>query len=147
MGKSRKAKIQKAKKIRREARRVCLHIITRPNTQTHSSSQAKPARFLYSNNEITKRRDPVGVNVWSPHPFFVCTYDRHQDVRDLVLHIIADAPPPSWIRLQVSLPVWLLRSYVLMFPEPAHRPKTSCPPSSWTYVYCAFTSPPAHLRH
>ncbi|KAF8496216.1 hypothetical protein F5888DRAFT_1706478 [Russula emetica] len=66
MGKGRKAKIKKAKKNRREARR------------------ANPPRFLYSNAEITKRRDPVGVN----------------DIRDLVLHIIADAPPPSWIRVQ-----------------------------------------------
>jgi hypothetical protein len=33
----------------------------------------------------------------------VCAYHCNQDVRDLVLHIIADAPPPSWIRVQVSL--------------------------------------------
>ena len=32
-----------------------------------------------------------------------CAYQYHQDIRDLVLHIIADAPPPSWIRLQVCL--------------------------------------------
>jgi hypothetical protein len=67
MGKGRKAKIKKAKKNRREARRVCLHIIARRHTQSHSSSQANPPRFLYSNAEITKRRDPVGVNVLSPH--------------------------------------------------------------------------------
>ncbi|KAI0266318.1 hypothetical protein BGY98DRAFT_1191446 [Russula aff. rugulosa BPL654] len=66
MGKGRKAKIKKAKKNKREARRT------------------NPPRFLYSNAEITKRRDPVGVN----------------DIRDLVLHLIADAPPPSWIRVQ-----------------------------------------------
>ncbi|KAH9965648.1 hypothetical protein BJV74DRAFT_869879 [Russula compacta] len=46
--------------------------------------RANPPRFLYSNSEITKRRDPVGIN----------------DIRDLVLHIIADSPPPSWIRVQ-----------------------------------------------
>ena len=33
----------------------------------------------------------------------VCTHHYNQDIRDLVLHIIADAPPPSWIRVQVSL--------------------------------------------
>ena len=33
----------------------------------------------------------------------VCAYHCEQDIRDLVLHIIADAPPPSWIRVQVSL--------------------------------------------
>ncbi|KAI9508061.1 hypothetical protein F5148DRAFT_1284472 [Russula earlei] len=39
---------------------------------------------MYSNSEITKRRDPVGIN----------------DIRDLVLHLTADSPPPSWIRVQ-----------------------------------------------
>jgi hypothetical protein len=71
MGKGRKAKVKKAKKKKREARRVCLHIIARRHTQSHSSSQTSsqtnPPRFLYSNAEITKRRDPVGVNVLSPH--------------------------------------------------------------------------------
>ncbi|KAH9037515.1 hypothetical protein EDB85DRAFT_2072974 [Lactarius pseudohatsudake] len=33
---------------------------------------------------IVRRKDPVSIN----------------DVRDLVLHIIADSPPPSWIRVQ-----------------------------------------------
>ncbi|KAH9958157.1 hypothetical protein BC827DRAFT_1362457 [Russula dissimulans] len=65
MGKGRKAKIKKSKKNRREARR------------------ANSPRFLYSNSEIIKRRDPVGVN----------------DVRDFALHLIADVPPPSWIRV------------------------------------------------
>ena len=36
--------------------------------------------------------------------FLVSAYYFNQDVRDLVLHVIADAPPPSWIRLQVSRP-------------------------------------------
>ncbi|KAH9055829.1 hypothetical protein EDB83DRAFT_2293073 [Lactarius deliciosus] len=45
---------------------------------------ATPPRFLYSNSEILRRKDPVSIN----------------DVRDLVLHIIADSPPPSWIRVQ-----------------------------------------------
>ena len=34
---------------------------------------------------------------------FLYAYHCNQDIRDLVLHIIADAPPPSWIRVQVSL--------------------------------------------
>ncbi|KAI0286382.1 hypothetical protein BC826DRAFT_1049111, partial [Russula brevipes] len=66
MGKSGKTKGKKSKKNRRETRR------------------ANPPRFLYSNSEIIKRRDPVTIN----------------DIRDLVLHIIADSPPPSWIRVQ-----------------------------------------------
>ncbi|KAH9025150.1 ribonuclease H-like protein [Lactarius hengduanensis] len=66
MGKSRKAKNKKSKKARCEVGR------------------ATPPRFLYSNSEIVRRKDPVSIN----------------DVRDLVLHIIADSPPPSWIRVQ-----------------------------------------------
>lgn len=34
--------------------------------------------------------------------FSVCAHYCNQDIRDLVLHIIADDPPPSWIRAQVS---------------------------------------------
>ncbi|KAN0141726.1 hypothetical protein V8E53_000188 [Lactarius tabidus] len=45
---------------------------------------AAPPRFLYVNQEILKRKDLVSIN----------------DVRDLVLHIIAESPPPSWIRVQ-----------------------------------------------
>src|SRR5712692_297367 len=36
--------------------------------------------------------------------FFVCAHPFNQGVRDLILHIIADAPPLSLIRVQVSLP-------------------------------------------
>ncbi|KAN0141756.1 hypothetical protein V8E53_000218 [Lactarius tabidus] len=36
-------------------------------------------------DEILKRKDPVSIN----------------DARHLVLHIIADSPPPSWIRMQI----------------------------------------------
>lgn len=36
--------------------------------------------------------------------FIYRTHYCQQDVRDFVLHIIADAPPPGWIRVQVSLP-------------------------------------------
>jgi hypothetical protein len=71
MGKGRKAKIKKAKKNKREARRVCLHTIARRHTQSHSSSQTNPPRFLYSNAEITRRRDPVGVNVLYPHVYLL----------------------------------------------------------------------------
>ncbi len=47
----------------------------------------------------------------------------NQDVRNLVLHITADAPPPSWIRVRVTC-------LTLIFSEPALHPKTSPPPSS-----------------
>ncbi len=65
-----KVERRKSKKQRKTNAKldVCVsHIIAHRSTQTHSSSQANPPRFLYSNSEITKRRDPVGVNVLSPH--------------------------------------------------------------------------------
>ncbi|KZT27198.1 ribonuclease H-like protein [Neolentinus lepideus HHB14362 ss-1] len=39
---------------------------------------------MYSKGEIMKRREAVGIS----------------DIRDLVLHLVADAPPPSWIRVE-----------------------------------------------
>ncbi|KAI3612322.1 ribonuclease h [Moniliophthora roreri] len=41
-------------------------------------------RFMYSNSEITKRTYAVGI----------------EEVRDLALHIIADAPPPNWLKVE-----------------------------------------------
>ncbi|KAI9571566.1 hypothetical protein HD554DRAFT_2168835 [Boletus coccyginus] len=38
---------------------------------------------MYVNNEIVKRRDAIHI----------------EDVRDLVLHFIADAPPPNWLKI------------------------------------------------
>ncbi|KAJ3502908.1 hypothetical protein NLJ89_g8673 [Agrocybe chaxingu] len=40
-------------------------------------------RFMYSNHEIVKRNHAITID----------------DVRDLILHLIADAPPPSWLRI------------------------------------------------
>ncbi|KAI0043270.1 ribonuclease H [Auriscalpium vulgare] len=45
---------------------------------------ANPPRFMYVNAEIVKRKEAVGIS----------------DLRDFVLHIIADAPPAGWIRVQ-----------------------------------------------
>lgn len=42
---------------------------------------------MYANQEITKRKGAVGI----------------EDIRDLVLHIIGDAPPPNWVKVQVSI--------------------------------------------
>ncbi|TBU36676.1 ribonuclease H-like protein [Dichomitus squalens] len=39
---------------------------------------------MYAKSEIMKRREAVGID----------------DVRDLVLHLTADAPPPSWVRVE-----------------------------------------------
>ncbi|KAG8214189.1 hypothetical protein J3R82DRAFT_10978 [Butyriboletus roseoflavus] len=40
-------------------------------------------RFMYVNSEIVKRKDAIHID----------------DVRDLVLHIIADSPPPNWVKI------------------------------------------------
>ncbi|KDR67520.1 hypothetical protein GALMADRAFT_258141 [Galerina marginata CBS 339.88] len=40
-------------------------------------------RFMYSNHEIVKRNYAITID----------------DIRDLVLHLIADAPPPNWLRI------------------------------------------------
>ncbi|KAL0067560.1 hypothetical protein AAF712_005275 [Marasmius tenuissimus] len=41
-------------------------------------------RFMYSNSEITRRHHAVGI----------------EEIRDLALHIISDAPPPNWLRVE-----------------------------------------------
>ncbi|KAK0217668.1 ribonuclease H [Armillaria nabsnona] len=40
-------------------------------------------RFMYSNADITQRHRAIGI----------------EEIRDLSLHIIADAPPPNWLRI------------------------------------------------
>ncbi|KAL4245414.1 REXO1/REXO3 family protein [Abortiporus biennis] len=52
--------------------------------KTENRLDTRPPRFFYSKGEIIKRREAVGVD----------------DIRDLVLHISADAPPPSWLRVE-----------------------------------------------
>ncbi|KAG6861476.1 hypothetical protein C0995_016255 [Termitomyces sp. Mi166 len=41
-------------------------------------------RFMYNNAEITQRNHAVGID----------------EIRQLVVHIIADAPPPNWLRIE-----------------------------------------------
>ncbi|KAF5346349.1 hypothetical protein D9758_011478 [Tetrapyrgos nigripes] len=40
-------------------------------------------RFMYSNSDIAQRHHAVGI----------------EEIRDLALHIIADSPPPNWLRV------------------------------------------------
>ncbi|KAG6840115.1 hypothetical protein C0991_008905 [Blastosporella zonata] len=40
-------------------------------------------RFMYNSAEIVKRKHAIGID----------------DIRQLVVHIIADAPPPNWLRI------------------------------------------------
>ncbi|KAK7001317.1 ribonuclease H [Favolaschia claudopus] len=49
-------------------------------------SDSKQPRFMYANSEIVKRNHAIGVD----------------DVRDLVLHLAADASPPNWLRVNDS---------------------------------------------
>ncbi|KAF8907850.1 hypothetical protein CPB84DRAFT_1767719 [Gymnopilus junonius] len=44
---------------------------------------ANHPRFMYCNHEIVKRNHAITID----------------DVRDLVLHLVADAPPPNWLRI------------------------------------------------
>ncbi|OCH88140.1 hypothetical protein OBBRIDRAFT_735036 [Obba rivulosa] len=52
--------------------------------RTEAKSDASHPRFMYVKGEIIKRKEAVGIN----------------DIRDLVLHLAADAPPPSWVRVE-----------------------------------------------
>ncbi|KAF5381153.1 hypothetical protein D9757_009449 [Collybiopsis confluens] len=45
---------------------------------------AMQPKFMYSNGDILQRQRALGV----------------EEIRDLALHLIADAPPPNWIRIQ-----------------------------------------------
>ncbi|KAI0697772.1 hypothetical protein BC835DRAFT_1269867 [Cytidiella melzeri] len=45
---------------------------------------ATTPKFLYSKGEILKRREAVSIS----------------DIRDLVLHLVTDAPPSSWVRVE-----------------------------------------------
>lgn len=54
------------------------------NKKVEAKHDALMPRFMYVNGEIVKRKDAVHVN----------------DVRDLVLHIVADAPPPNWVKVE-----------------------------------------------
>ncbi|EAU90918.1 ribonuclease H [Coprinopsis cinerea okayama7 len=55
-------------------------------------------RFMYSNHEILRRNYAIGI----------------EDVRDLALHLVADAPPPGWLRVENGQLVQ--RVVVLMVP-------------------------------
>lgn len=74
------------------------------NHEELTARQSALPRFMYANGEIQKRNEAVGISVRPS----ICYGDPAdelpvlQSVRDLVLHLIADAPPPSWLRVDVS---------------------------------------------
>ncbi|KAI0920161.1 hypothetical protein AcW1_001979 [Taiwanofungus camphoratus] len=71
---------------------------TKKMRKVEAKFDANPPRFMYSKGEILKRREAVGIN----------------DIRDLVLHIAADAPPPSWVK--VENPRSIRKVVVLLIP-------------------------------
>jgi hypothetical protein len=59
---------------------------------------------MYNNVEINKRSHAVNVDVRSWSNFLNGPLSHYlQDIRDLVLHVIADAPPPNWLQVDVGL--------------------------------------------
>ncbi|PCH42778.1 hypothetical protein WOLCODRAFT_138067 [Wolfiporia cocos MD-104 SS10] len=61
------------------------------------ADESRP-KFMYAKGEILKRNEAVGIH----------------DIRELVLHLTADAPPPSWVR--VENPGSIQKVVVLLIP-------------------------------
>jgi RNA exonuclease 1 len=64
--------------------------------RTFTRNDAKHPRFMYSNPDIIRRKHAVGID----------------DIRDLVLHLVADAAPPNWLRIEVR---WVLSPNLIPF--------------------------------
>ena len=58
----------------------------RKKKKAQKAEASMQPRFMYSNGDILQRQKAIGV----------------EEIRDLALHIIADAPPPNWIRVEVG---------------------------------------------
>ncbi|KAF8893593.1 hypothetical protein BD779DRAFT_1507113 [Infundibulicybe gibba] len=55
---------------------------------TIDSHQATQPRFMYCNSDIVRRPHAIPIDASSG------------EIRDLVLHTVADAPPPNWLRVE-----------------------------------------------
>ncbi|THU83469.1 ribonuclease H [Dendrothele bispora CBS 962.96] len=51
--------------------------------KTKLKMETTQPRFMYSNSDIARRHHAIGI----------------EEIRDLALHIIADSPPPNWLRV------------------------------------------------
>lgn len=60
--------------------------VERRKAKKSRKMETQTPRFMYVNSEIVRRKDAVHVD----------------DIRDLILHIIADAPPPNWVKIEHS---------------------------------------------
>ena len=67
-----KRKSKKAKKLDAKLDVCVSHLFSSSRIHRTETTQANPPRFLYSNSEILKRRDPVGINVRGPPLFCSC---------------------------------------------------------------------------
>lgn len=56
---------------------------------------------MYNKKEILRRKEAVGIQVSIACLKDTCVLSFEQDIRELVLHVAADAPPPSWVRVEV----------------------------------------------
>ena len=65
-------------------------MITGINAPIHVRQQ----RDRQEKRSHSHRRESLSRRLAVPHR-------RPQDVRDLVLHIIGDAPPPNWVKVEV----------------------------------------------
>ncbi|KAJ3527574.1 hypothetical protein NMY22_g9736 [Coprinellus aureogranulatus] len=52
--------------------------------KNEAKNEMNQPRFMYSNHEIARRNHAIGI----------------EEVRDLVLHLIADGPSPGWLRVE-----------------------------------------------
>ncbi|TFK22234.1 ribonuclease H [Coprinopsis marcescibilis] len=66
--------------------------------KTETKRDNTQPKFMYSNHDIVKRNWAIGI----------------EDIRDLALHLVADAPPASWLRVENGQQVQ--RVVVLMVP-------------------------------
>jgi hypothetical protein len=67
-----KRKAKKAKKLDAKFDVCVSHLFSPSLIHPAKTTQANPPRFLYSNSEILKRRDPVGINVRGLLSFCSC---------------------------------------------------------------------------
>ncbi|KAM6501517.1 ribonuclease H [Amanita muscaria] len=56
---------------------------TRVEKRKQRKANSASPRFMYANGEILRRNNAVGID----------------DIRELVLYLVADAPPPNWLRV------------------------------------------------
>lgn len=72
-----------------------------------------------------------------------------QDIRDLVLHLSADAPPPSWVRVEVCrrvVPIFV-RSRCPPLQEPAFSAEGRGAPGSGNYSRINLFTAPSYICH